>query len=155
MQGVAPGKRVGGHLEGRRRRSASWSPTRACCARSSSTCVANALDAVDENGRIEIAAAPDRRRRAHHRAATPAHGIPPDDLRRIFEPFYTTKGRGKGTGLGLAICRQLTAALGGAISVESAPGKGSTFIVRLPLPGPPPVRREHGRARPRAAGGRA
>ena len=41
------------------------------------------------------------------------HGIAPDDLRRIFEPFYTTKGRGKGTGLGLAICRQLTAALGG------------------------------------------
>jgi len=65
------------------------------------------------------------------------HGIPADDLSRIFEPFYTTKGRGKGTGLGLAICRQLTAALGGTISVESAPNRGSTFFIRLPNSGPP------------------
>ena len=73
------------------------------------------------------------------------HGIPPDDLRRIFEPFYTTKGRGKGTGLGLAICRELAAALGGTISVESAPGQGSTFIVRLPRQG-----RRSPKSRPRA-----
>ena len=59
-------------------------------------------------------------------------GIAPDDAARIFEPFYTTKGRGKGTGLGLAICRELALALGGRISVESAPGKGSTFTVTLP-----------------------
>jgi two-component system, NtrC family, sensor kinase len=65
------------------------------------------------------------------------HGIPADDLKRIFEPFYTTKGRGKGTGLGLAICRQLTAALGGTISVDSEPDRGSTFFVRLPMSGPP------------------
>jgi hypothetical protein len=65
------------------------------------------------------------------------HGIPAADLARIFEPFYTTKGRGKGTGLGLAICRQLTAALGGHIAVESQPGRGSTFFVRLPASGPP------------------
>src|SRR6185295_16967056 len=67
------------------------------------------------------------------------HGIPADDLKRIFEPFYTTKGRGKGTGLGLAICRQLTAALGGAISVESQPNRGSTFFVRLPRDGGTPT----------------
>jgi two-component system, NtrC family, sensor kinase len=65
-------------------------------------------------------------------------GIPPEDLRRIFEPFYTTKGRGKGTGLGLAICRELCAALGGSISVTSTSGQGSTFEVRLPLRGSPP-----------------
>ena len=76
------------------------------------------------------------------------HGIAPDDLRRIFEPFYTTKGRGKGTGLGLAICRQLTAALGGSISVESEPGHGSTFFVRLPRHGAP----SGAETRPRAAG---
>ena len=40
-------------------------------------------------------------------------GISAEDLRSIFEPFYTTKGRGKGTGLGLAICRELVKALGG------------------------------------------
>ncbi len=67
-------------------------------------------------------------------------GIGADDVARIFEPFYTTKGRGKGTGLGLAICRELATALGGAISVESAPGRGSTFRVRLPMvPAPLPV----------------
>ena len=62
-------------------------------------------------------------------------GISSDDLRSIFEPFYSTKGRGKGTGLGLAICRELAKALGGSIEVESAPGKGSTFTVYLPLHG--------------------
>jgi len=85
-------------------------------------------------------------------------GIEPDDLRRIFEPFYTTKGRGKGTGLGLAICRQLTAALGGTISVESTPGQGSTFAVRLPMQGPPvvspPSTGNTGEIRLRAAGSR-
>ncbi|HEX4459932.1 MAG TPA: HAMP domain-containing sensor histidine kinase, partial [Polyangia bacterium] len=59
-------------------------------------------------------------------------GIAPEDAARIFEPFYTTKGRGKGTGLGLAICRELTNALGGRITVDSAPGRGSTFTVTLP-----------------------
>jgi signal transduction histidine kinase len=59
-------------------------------------------------------------------------GIAPEDVARIFEPFYTTKGRGKGTGLGLAICRELAGALGGRIEVESAPGRGSTFTLRLP-----------------------
>jgi signal transduction histidine kinase len=59
-------------------------------------------------------------------------GIAPEDAARIFEPFYTTKGRGKGTGLGLAICRELTTALGGQLTVESAPGHGSTFRLLLP-----------------------
>jgi signal transduction histidine kinase len=117
--------------------------------------VANALDAVDKNGRIEIAARPVADDVLISVRDT-GHGIPPDDLRRIFEPFYTTKGRGKGTGLGLAICRQLTAALGGAISVESAAGQGSTFTVRLPMQGPPPASTGNtGEFRPRAAGVRA
>jgi two-component system NtrC family sensor kinase len=59
-------------------------------------------------------------------------GIAAEDVARIFEPFYTTKGRGKGTGLGLAICRELVSALQGKISVESAPGKGSVFRLVLP-----------------------
>jgi signal transduction histidine kinase len=59
-------------------------------------------------------------------------GIAPEDVARIFEPFYTTKGRGKGTGLGLAICRELATALGGRISVESEQGRGSTFTLTLP-----------------------
>jgi signal transduction histidine kinase len=59
-------------------------------------------------------------------------GIAPEDLGRIFEPFYTTKGRGRGTGLGLSICRELVRTLGGKITVESVPGRGSTFAVLLP-----------------------
>lgn len=59
-------------------------------------------------------------------------GIAPEDLGRIFEPFYTTKGRGRGSGLGLSICRELTRSLGGTLRAESAPGRGSTFVVSLP-----------------------
>jgi signal transduction histidine kinase len=50
--------------------------------------------------------------------------------RRVFEPFYTTKA--SGTGLGLAIVRQAAEAHGGSVSVESRPGEGSTFRIRIP-----------------------
>ena len=99
--------------------------------------LSNALDAVDRNGKRRASKPTRSRTTCLITVSDTGHGIPPDDLRRIFEPFYTTKGRGKGTGLGLAICRQLTAALGGTISVESESGKGSTFFVRLPRQGPP------------------
>jgi two-component system, NtrC family, sensor kinase len=114
--------------------------------------LSNALDAVDADGRVTVAAKPAGDDVLITISDT-GHGIAPDDLRRIFEPFYTTKGRGKGTGLGLAICRQLTAALGGNISVESEPGQGSTFFVRLPRHGAPSGAET--RARFAGAGGRA
>ena len=59
-------------------------------------------------------------------------GIPADVLPRIFEPFFTTKPMGKGTGLGLAICRDILAGMGASISVDSVPGHGTAFHVRLP-----------------------
>ncbi|HVZ71928.1 MAG TPA: ATP-binding protein [Polyangia bacterium] len=100
--------------------------------------LSNALDALPDarDGRVKITAVPEDADILITVSDT-GHGISPDDLRRIFEPFYTTKGRGKGTGLGLAICRQLTAALGGTITVQSEPGKGSTFYVRIPRDGTP------------------
>ena len=96
----------------------------------------NALDAVERGGRVTLTAklVDDD---VLITVSDTGTGIPAEDLRRIFEPFYTTKGRGKGTGLGLAICRELVASLGGSIGVESTPGRGSTFSVRLPRRGLP------------------
>ncbi len=64
-------------------------------------------------------------------------GIPEDIRQRIFEPFFTTKEVGKGTGLGLSISYDIIRKHGGEISLESETGHGTTFIVRLPVSGPP------------------
>ncbi|MBU0480427.1 MAG: response regulator [Proteobacteria bacterium] len=61
------------------------------------------------------------------------HGIPEDVVARIFEPFFTTKGEGEGTGMGLSTTRNIVSDCGGAITVESTPGEGSTFRVLLPI----------------------
>jgi two-component system NtrC family sensor kinase len=60
-------------------------------------------------------------------------GIPPEILNRIFEPFFTTKEVGKGTGLGLSITYDIIKSHNGEISVESRPGEGTNFTVRLPI----------------------
>ena len=64
-------------------------------------------------------------------------GIPQANLDKIFDPFFTTKEVGKGTGQGLAIAHNIVVEKhGGTIEVESEPGQGSTFHIRLPYAGP-------------------
>lgn len=64
-------------------------------------------------------------------------GIPDEAIDRVFEPFFSTKGRGEGTGLGLSICRRLIEDHGGRLTVANVPSGGAAFRVELPL-----VRRE-------------
>ena len=60
-------------------------------------------------------------------------GIPPENLERIFDPFFSTRPVGVGTGLGLAICHGIISAMHGDITVESTPGQGTCFRVLLPV----------------------
>lgn len=60
-------------------------------------------------------------------------GITPEDLPRIFDPFFSTKKRGEGTGLGLSVTYGIIRDHGGSIEVKSHVGKGTTFLLRLPI----------------------
>ena len=68
------------------------------------------------------------------RIADSGEGILKEDLDKIFDPFYTTQPVGRGTGLGLSICYSIIKQHFGTIEAESAPGQGSTFVVRFPIP---------------------
>jgi signal transduction histidine kinase len=92
--------------------------------------VQNGLEAVEGRGRVEVRA----RRGADSceiEVRDDGPGLSPADRERIFEPRFTTKPRG--SGLGLAIVERIVADHGGSIAVESEPGRGATFRVRLPL----------------------
>jgi CheY-like chemotaxis protein len=60
------------------------------------------------------------------------HGMPPDILERIFDPYFTTKEKGRGTGLGLSVVHGIVKSHKGTITCKSVPGEGSTFDVYLP-----------------------
>jgi two-component system, NtrC family, sensor kinase len=60
-------------------------------------------------------------------------GIPADSIAKIFDPFFTTKDVGKGSGLGLFIVHEIVEEHDGCIAVDSAPGRGTTFLIRLPV----------------------
>jgi signal transduction histidine kinase/ActR/RegA family two-component response regulator len=71
--------------------------------------------------------------RVHLEIADSGPGIPAEIRAKIFEPFFTTKPPGEGTGLGLSLCRGMIEEHGGAITVESEPGRGTTFTITLPV----------------------
>ncbi|MBM4446484.1 MAG: PAS domain S-box protein [Chloroflexi bacterium] len=60
-------------------------------------------------------------------------GISPESIIKIFDPFFTTKPEGSGSGLGLSVCHGIITEHGGNIYAESTPGKGTTFIIELPI----------------------
>jgi PAS domain S-box-containing protein len=96
----------------------------------------NAVDAMDQAGRLTVRAARGERGDEVMLAIEDTGvGIPREDQAKIFEPFFTTKQPGRGTGLGLSICYGIVEDHRGRIEVDSAPGRGSTFRVYLPVAG--------------------
>jgi PAS domain S-box-containing protein len=97
----------------------------------------NAHEAVEERGgvgRIRVRTLTDAEGRVQIEIADSGVGIAADALRRVFEPFYTTKAVGRGTGLGLAICHRIVTAAGGTIAIESNPSaEGLRTFVRVTL----------------------
>lgn len=95
----------------------------------------NAIDAMENGGelRVKNGRNPHRQDEIVIEFHDSGVGIPRSELVKIFEPFYTTKPQGRGTGLGLSICYGIVEQHGGRIEAESAPGRGSTFRVFLPI----------------------
>ena len=95
--------------------------------------ILNACKAMPQGGRVTLRAWSDPGRILAEVADT-GIGIPPEQLARVFNPFQS--GFAEGVGLGLSLSKRILAAHGGAISVESTPGQGTTFRIELPLEPP-------------------
>lgn len=92
----------------------------------------NACQAIKEKGTITIQTRCENEM-IHISISDTGVGIPKDNLDKIFDPGFTTKGVGVGTGLGLSISYKIIEEHGGTIEVESEEGKGSTFVIHLPV----------------------
>ena len=104
--------------------------------------ISNALKFTPEGGRVTVSikalGAPGEDRQLEVRVRDTGIGLAPEQAARLFEPFEqadaSTAREYGGTGLGLSICHQLCVLMDGQIAVESTPGQGATFVVRLTLP---------------------
>jgi len=98
----------------------------------------NAVDAMPDGGKILVSMSPREQeagRFVEVQITDTGVGIPLEHLPRIFDPFFTTKDVGRGTGLGLSVSYGIVRGHGGSIEVKSEVGKGSTFIITLPIRG--------------------
>jgi PAS domain S-box-containing protein len=94
--------------------------------------ITNAVQAMPEGGELRLETLPTPSGGVGLRVSDTGHGIPAEDLCKIFDPFYTTKQPGEGTGLGLSVVHSVIKNAGGRIEVESLPGRGTTFAIELP-----------------------
>ena len=95
--------------------------------------IVNAADAMPEGGRLMVSLKSVDAGWIEIVLADTGLGIAADVLAQVFEPFYTTKERGKGTGLGLVVANSIVSDHAGTIECESELGKGTRFVIRLPV----------------------
>jgi PAS domain S-box-containing protein len=99
--------------------------------------ILNALDAMPDSGTLTVTSKPGTddlgRNTIVITFTDTGTGIPPEELEKVFDPFYTTKEAGKGTGLGLSVSYDIVKRFGGEIKIESTPGEGTTFTITLPV----------------------
>lgn len=96
----------------------------------------NAFAAMQNGGRLDIFIRRQEKDRIAVVVADTGHGISEADLKRVFEPFFSTREGHAGTGLGLSVTYGLVSEMGGTIAVESKPNQGTRFTVTLPLTPP-------------------
>jgi two-component system NtrC family sensor kinase len=94
----------------------------------------NAADAMPDGGVLAVGLREAGEDEVQIHVADTGTGIPPEDLERIFAPFFTTKEAGEGNGLGLMVCKGIISDHGGSIDLASAPGEGTQFEILLPIP---------------------
>jgi signal transduction histidine kinase len=105
--------------------------------RALSNLILNAMDAMPEGGTLTIRTG-ETETGVRIEVTDTGSGLTPEECERLFTPYYTSKRHG--TGLGLAIVQSVVSDHGGRISVQSAPGKGSTFRIDLPANAIKPAR---------------
>jgi two-component system, NtrC family, sensor kinase len=94
----------------------------------------NAMESMPRGGRMTISGSTSpAEKKVYLTIADTGHGIPPEELTRIFDPFYSTKLDGKGVGLGLSMVYGIIREHNGTIEVRSDPGQGTVFKIALPL----------------------
>lgn len=95
----------------------------------------NALDAIGRGGKIDVSSRLEGENVVVEFADT-GPGLPPEVIEHLYDPFFTTKPKGKGTGLGLFVSRDIMARSGGRLTAANGPAGGAVFTVHLPRAGP-------------------